>query len=293
MTVNFRSAIEENLNERQPKWHRRRTMEDIQYLVIHQTGGHRRDTFRKGQIDHQTITKGAGLAYALRGSYNFGLPTFAYHFWIGGDGEIVQANAMTSETTTVRGYNKSVLSVVFSGSFAPATRDEKLSSEQKDAFRWLIPRLMKKLGFSSLPSGGHRRLVGHCELDAARRAACPGTEAMELIDEYYQRRIEFAASIEQAKRAREIQKTKNKEKKSDNQVLAELQKGFGEWLVVNGVTVDQVLTLGSEGVGLVKGAGVEIIIDPTTGKPYINLSSNTSEFTPPQDCQTKKIGQAI
>lgn len=287
MPTKFINAINLDINPLQPKWKRYRSLDDIKYLVVHQTGGSLRTTFRTQQYDHQTITPGVGLAWNNKDNYPNGLPTLSYHFWVSGNGEIYQANKLTANTITVKGNNTSVVSVAFSGNYpAPGYNGKDvLTNAQKEAFLWLVPRLLKKLRLSPT------RLVGHSQLQGDK-TACPGSELMKMIEDFQSKSLEIAEQLEQSqKEARDIGIVDSiTETVSDT--WESLKTGFGKWLEVRGITMDQIMVLGQSGSGLDVGSNVNVIIDPVSGKPYVTTVPSESSIKPPQKCKMKSTAEA-
>jgi len=67
---------------------------------------------------------------------------------------------------------------------------------------------------------------------------------------------------------------------------------LGLWIPLHGVSIEKAMAVGAKGVGLVKGAQVNIIIDPEKGV-YAELNQKTSDLTAVLNPHPKSVATLV
>lgn len=107
-----------------------------------------------------------------------GCPHFCYHYGISKEGEIIQANELSSVTWHTKGENAVGVGIMFVGNFAGLGHESASDGptpEQFASIEYLVPYLLTTLNLSK------QDVFGHYEFG---KPACPGYKAQEWIEKF-------------------------------------------------------------------------------------------------------------
>jgi N-acetyl-anhydromuramyl-L-alanine amidase AmpD len=133
-----------------------------------------------------------------------GCPHFCYHYGIRKNGEIVQANELSSITWHTKGQNAVSVGIMLVGNFAGpghTVGTSEPSPEQLKSLAGIVDYLKASFGLASQDVFGHYHFG---------KPACPGYVVQEWIETYRNDLSDLPAAAEVEKTVSEIQKRLNK-----------------------------------------------------------------------------------
>lgn len=133
-----------------------------------------------------------------------GCPHFCYHYGISKEGEIIQANELSSIVWQCKGQNSVGVGIMLVGNFIGPGHElasDGPTEKQFVALEWLVPYLMNSLNL------GKQDVYGHYHFG---KPACPGYKAQEWIENYRNDLSHVPKAKKVTKSIKEIQNRLNK-----------------------------------------------------------------------------------
>ena len=168
-----------NVIPRHPKlkWATRK-LENITKIVVHQLASPAYPDSTK-DIDNNIkyfVNPGNHIAKA-------GCPYIPYHVIIDDDGKVYWCNPFEDITWHCKGFNTEAVGIGLMGSFDGPGFKGKNKNPTEAQMNSLIQVLdgFRLYMFNNIQK---TNIYGHCELDSKNKSACPGTEAMRVLNQW-------------------------------------------------------------------------------------------------------------